>query len=302
MKAFKALSTWGGLLVFISVSALVLYFESNRHEANHLHISVSPWVGFTPIAYAQEKGWIDTKSFKFSWHVDMNESAKLYERQLIDGFLSTQYEVLHLNVDNHYPKPVLLIDAPSSDDVILSNYTLMELSDYKKEVLVYLPNHTVNKKFIHHFININQLSHVKFKFINNDLHTLPRHKNNEVPVVIVSYAPYSAQLIANGYKLIDANNTVQSFRFVDALFINESLLSNRADDIEKLKVSIEKARKFMMENPREFYEVVRPYLEGQSYEEFTASIEDLEWANEKNYATLANHLRSNKIDTSFLKL
>lgn len=302
MKAFNALSTWIGLLVFISVSAMVLYFESSRHEENYLHISASPWIGFTPIAYAQEKGWIDPKSFKFSWHVDMSESAKLYERQLIDGFLSTQYEVLHLNVENNAPKPVLLIDAPSSDDVILSNYTLSQLSDYKKEVLVYLSNYSVNKDFLHHFININQLNHVKFRFINNDLHALPHRKNSESPVVVVSYAPYSNQLIANGYKPIDTTNNKNSFRFVDAMFINESRITGRSDDINQLKSAIERAKKDLSSNPREFYEVVRPYLEGQSYEEFIASIQDLEWADDKNNVRLMNHLRSNKIDTSFLKL
>lgn len=303
MKTFKVLSTWVGLFVFISVSAVVLHFESSRNKENYLHISANPWVGFTPIAYAQEKGWIDHKSFRFSWHVDMSESAKLYDSQLIDGFLSTQYEVANVNVDDAAPpKAVLLIDSPNSHAVILSNFTLDQLSNYKNEVLVYLDNDALMKDFLHSFISSNQLSHVKFKFITEDMHEFPVQKNTGSPIVIVTCAPYSTQMIAHGYKVIKSNEHVDSFRFINAMFISASRLIGREGDIKALKESIERAKDSLSSNPVEFYEVVRPYLDGLSYDEFMTEVSELEWANEENNNTLINQLKSNKIDTSFIIL
>lgn len=288
------------IIAFIVIAAAgVIYYLSRPAESSKIHISTNPWVGFTPFIYAQEKGWLEQTPFRFIWLVDLTDNARLYERGFTEGFTATQYELLHFKNKNTI-KPVFLIDRSYGADAIVSNRTIEELRHTRQRIDVYLEQGSLNDDFFEAFVSEMGLEPTRFRKIDASQKSISVLENTATPVVIVSYEPYLSGLLRKGFRMIASTETLKTFFVVDALFVNEEKIKGRENDFAQLRslfaLSIERLRK----DPHEYYETIKGYLEGQSYEEFMATTTQIRWLYQQHPDEIITHLNQQQIKTDRL--
>lgn len=287
------------LLFFISLIVLIYLYANRSVETTKIHISSNPWVGFTPFIYAQEKGWLEKTSFKFIWLVDLDENSHLYERGFTQGFTATQYELLHFS-EWEQLKPVFFIDRSYGADAIVSNRSIQEILAYKDVIDVYLEQGSLNDDFLEAFIKEKGLQSVKLHKIDASQKNILSLKKSDKPIIIISYQPYLSTLLKKGYQPIASTRTMESFFVIDALFVDENIIKGREKEFTQLKELFSIAVERFRSNPREYYETIKGYLEGQSYEEFMAATTQIEWLYQKNDAKIIEHLNTQQIKSDRL--
>jgi len=290
----------GFVLVLLMAAGAVLYYYVNRPtESSKIHISTNPWVGFTPFIYAQEKGWLETTPFRFMWLVDLTDNARLYERGFTQGFTATQYELFHFKNKNTI-KPVFLIDRSNGADAIVSNRSLEEIRNATEVIDVYLERGSLNEDFFEAFIKEKNLNESKFHKIDSSQKSIATLNLPSAPVIVISYEPYISKLYTKGCSLLASTRTMKTFFVIDALFVDESVIKGKEKEFARLKELFELGAERLRSDPREYYETIKGYLEGQSYEEFISSVSQIEWLYDKNPDKIIAHLQKQKIQTDKL--
>lgn len=287
------------VLLLLGIITALYYYIARPYSSSEIRISTNPWVGFTPFIYAQEKGWLEKTPFRFIWLVDLTENARLYERGFTQGFTATQYEWLQFR-DKDNIKPVFMIDRSDGADAVLSNRTLEELLRYDRPVNVYLERGSMNEDFYNAFVKKYRLESVSFRLIDVSQKNIVAMEKGDEPAVIISYAPYTSELIKKGYATIASTRTIKNFYVVDALFVQENVLRGREKEFSHLKKLFSLGIERLRENPEEYYQTVRGYLEGQSYEEFMATVEQIEWLNDEIPAEVVTYLQRQQVKTDRL--
>lgn len=288
------------VLVLLLASAAALYYYVNRPiTSSKIQISTNPWVGFTPFIYAQEKGWLDKTPFRFMWLVDLTDNARLYERGFTQGFTATQYELLHFKQHDTI-KPVFLIDRSFGADAIVSNRSLEEIRSSKKSVEVYLERGSLNDDFLQAFIAENRLEKVPFRLVDSSQKSTANLQKTGDPIVILSYQPYLSGLLKKGFTPLASTRTMESFFVIDALFVDESVVEGNEKGFTHLKELFALAVNRLHDDPHEYYETIKGYLEGQSYEEFMATTTQIEWLHDKKTEKICNYLETQQVKTDRL--
>ncbi len=288
------------VLVLLIASVAALYYFVNRPAtSSKIQISTNPWVGFTPFIYAQEKGWLDKTPFRFMWLVDLTDNARLYERGFTQGFTATQYELLHFKQHDTI-KPVFLIDRSYGADAIVSNRSLEEIRSSKKSVEIYLERGSLNDDFLKAFIAENRLEKVPFHLVDSSQKSIATLQKTGEAVVILSYQPYLSGLLKKGFTPLASTRTMESFFVIDALFVDESVVEGNEKEFVHLKELFALGVNRLHTNPHEYYDTVKGYLEGQSYEEFMATTTQIEWLHEKKSEKIIRYLEVQKIQTDRL--
>ncbi len=288
------------IVVVLFLAAGSFYYYMNRTSSStEIRISTNPWVGFTPFVYAQEKGWLEGTPFRFVWVGDLSENARLYNRGFTRGFTATQYELLHSKKEKTIV-PVFLIDRSAGADAILSNRTLRELKQERRPVKVYLERGSLTEDFFEAFVREAGLELVPFVLIDASQNAIVSLESGDEAVVAISYAPYLGGLRKNGLEVISSTATLKGFYVIDALFVEERVIDADPKAFGRLKELFALAVKRYEADPREYYETVRGYLEGESYEEFRAMMEGIELLHERSPVPILSHLNAQNVRTDRL--
>ncbi|MBU0632981.1 hypothetical protein KKA17_10090 [bacterium] len=266
------------LTAFIILVVAAVFFYQNSSDKQSIKISSNPWVGFTPFIYAQEKGWLDKTPFKFMWLVDLSDNARLYDRGFTQGFTATQYELLRFKEHSRL-KPVFLIDRSYGADAILSNRPLSELSTANEPITVYLELGSLDEDFFNAFIHENKLEKLKFILKNSSQKTMTTVSPSGSAVIMISYAPYVSEFLKKGYVTVASTRSMKSFFVIDALYVDERFVIGREKQYRELLMIFNKALQQFKKDPHEYYETIRGYLEGQSYEDFMDTTTKIQWLN-----------------------
>jgi len=287
-------------LFFIIIGiGLTIYFFSEAFKNKNdemIRISSNPWVGFTPLAYAQEKGWLDKTPFRIVWVVDLSDNSRLYEKGFTQGFTATQFELLHFKNPSDFTT-AFLVDRSNGADAILSNYSLEELRKTDQDVKVFLEQGSLHEDMFQAFVTENKLQNIKFEPVNIAQDKLAKIKTGAEPVILMTYEPYLAGLMANGWKQISSTRDLRTFFVIDGVFVKHEVLKGNEAKFAELKAIVQKALERYHANPKEFYETIKGYLNGQSYEEFVESEKKIDWITVHNSEIMIQELHEQNIDT-----
>ena len=290
----------GFVLLLLLASVAVLYYYVNRPTASSkIEISTNPWVGFTPFIYAQEKGWLENTPFHFMWLVDLTDNARLYDRGFTQGFTATQYELLHFKNKNTI-KPVFLIDRSYGADAIVSNRSLSEIRSDNKAIKVYLERGSLNDDFFQAFVAENRLEKTSFQLIDASQKSIANLQKRDDPIVILTYQPYLSGLLKKGFRPLASTRTMENFFVIDALFVDEAVFVGKEKEFAHLKELFALGVSRLHDDPHEYYETIKGYLEGQSYEEFMATTTQIEWLHQKLPEKIIHHLEMQQVKTDRL--
>lgn len=268
---------------FIQLTALIFIFLSSGcsgDKADKVKLISNSWIGYTPLFYAKEKGWLDELHIELSTVVSLGEAMMTYQTGHFDGMTGTQYELNKLNEKYGDLTPVIMFDRSNGGDMVMSNQSINELKNTAGKIDVLLEMDSINRLVFRDFVKANDLSDKDFHYINKDQLKIVTSIKNEPPTeptAIVTYVPYNHQLEEHQFKTIASTKDIKDIIVLDALYVNKNSLAKNRQVFIDLKEKIILALKALKQDPKAFYEVVKPYLGNPSYDEFQAGLNDIEW-------------------------
>ncbi|NPA72638.1 MAG: hypothetical protein GXO35_07400 [Gammaproteobacteria bacterium] len=271
------------ILTVILFISLALSACSPQNNAS-LKLLTNAWIGYSPLFYAKEKGWLDELNIELSTVVSLGESAMIYNTGNFDGITGTQYEYEQLNNQSNSLIPVIMFDRSNGGDMILSSHPIEFLAETDQIINVHLELNSINYVVFKDFIRTHKLEEKSFNFINQDqIKTVSSLKDNSLktPTLVVTYIPYNFALQKQGFKIIASTKDIQDLLVIDSLFIAQNSLTSHKQHLVGLKHRVDEALKHLEENPRAYYDTVKAYLGNPSYEDFMAGLQDIEWMNNK---------------------
>ncbi len=281
---FKTLSMFFLSLVIVACS-------SQNYEK--LKVSSSTWIGYSPLFYAKEQGWLKPLNIKLLNVVSLSENVYLYEAGNSDAFVGTQYEYNLLAQKKHSLMPIIMFDRSYGGDLIMSNVSIEELQETNATIDVYLEMDSVNKTLIEYFVEEYNLKNKHINYINQDqtqISTL-NAEHTKHPVIAVTYIPYNQTLQKQGFhELVSTKDGLDIF-VVDAMFTTTEIFHRHQEQFIELKKLIDKALLVLKNDPHHFYESVKPYMNNISYDEFNASLNDIIWINNDLSKELVQRLK-----------
>lgn len=262
-----------------------------------LKLSTTTWIGYTPLFYAKEKGWLNDINIKLVNVVSLSENMYLYQAGNSDAYCGTQYE--HSVLKNKIPSlvPIMLFDRSNGGDIIMSNTSIEALQNSNESIDTYLEMDSINFTLLNDFIKRYDINEKRINYINRDQIEISRLKNDtpEQQTLIVTYIPYDGMLAKNGFKEILSTKNGLDLLVVDALFTTKETLIEHREQFVQLKSYVNDALAALQKDPQEFYQTVKAYMNEQSYEEFQHSLKDIEWIN----ADVSNELMERMREASF---
>lgn len=283
------------LLPFAFAITLLWFAGCNERDHKQLRISANPWVGFTPIVYAQQKGWLKDLDIKFLWVVGLEESIKLYKQGLSDGFVGTQYEYYSLKKREGI-KPYFLFDRSSGADVILSNVSLNTLR-HSERVDAYLEITGLNKDLLQAFNSQYGLDCDKIIMHSSDPESLSVMNPGEKPSLLIAYEPYATLIESNGFQRLASTREITQMMVIDALWLRQNAAAEHREDIATFTKALDRAIERLHADPMEYYATVKSHLKNQSYEAFVSSLEGIKWINRSPSPAVMKFLDKEQIPT-----
>ncbi len=272
-------------------SLLIVACSSQNHEK--LKVSSSTWIGYSPLFYAKEQGWLKPFNIELLNVVSLSENVYLYEAGNSDAFVGTQYEYNLVAQKKHSLMPVIMFDRSYGGDLIMANVSIKELQETNSTIDVYLEMDSINKTLIEYFTNKYHLDNKKIRYINQDqtqISTL-NAKNIKHPIIVVTYIPYNQVLQKRGFKELVSTKDGLDIFVVDAMFTTTETFHEHKEQFIELKKMINKALVVLKNDPHHFYESVKPYMNNISYDEFNASLNDIIWVNDNLSQELIQRLK-----------
>ena len=281
---------------------VVLSFSSCVEDNKKIKITTSTWIGYAPLFYAKEKNWLEPLNIKLLNVVSLSENMYLYKAGNADAFVGTQYEYNFLLQEDKTLIPIIIFDKSNGGDMILSNLTLDELSKTNKDIDAYLEIDSVNSILLNDFIRSNNLQDKKINYINEDQSNISRLKANEInnPTIIVTYTPYNNILEKNYFRELSSTKKSDDLLIIDGMYVKKDFYYENKETFVKLKKLVDDSIINLQNNPKEFYNTVKPYLTNISYEEFLSSLNDIIWLNKDIPTNILEKLDNSNFKTKDL--
>ena len=258
---------------------LLIFTSCSKNETNELKISTNPWIGYTPLFYAQKKGYLADINMKLITNVSLAESTALYDVGKVDMITATQHEYYSLKNTGHKLIPIILLDRSNGGDMILSNKSLTEIQK-AKQIHAYLEIDSINAEVIEDFIKYYKLDKNKIEFINKDQAQMQDLKNNpEKTFLIVTYSPYDIELKKHGFHVVASTKEMRSILVIDAIYANQKIVKDQMKRLQDLKNIIDRSIDEIENDTKSSYKFVKSFLGDISYNEYIESLKLIKWIN-----------------------
>lgn len=271
--------------VFSLLFAFLLLTGCSEKSDKPIAIATNEWIGYTPLFLAASEQKLQPLGFKLIPSVSLAQASEIFIVGKADVVTTTQHECnllkRHANV-----KPFALLDISYGGDMILANRTLSELNA-TDNITVYLEKDSINSELFDQFIENNHLPRDHFHLIDRDqsaISAISYDKN--IPVLIVTYAPYNYALTRKGFFEIASTREMTQLIVVDALCTRTNRYEENKPKFVALKRLIDANIERIKKEPESVYEQVKSYLGNLSYQEFKEALSLIKWVNKPSENTL----------------
>ncbi len=267
--------------VILYLLLLLTFSSCSSPYDKPLKISATTWIGYTPLFYAKEKGWLEPLNIEIINVVSLAENMSLYQSGNFDAYVGTQYEYSVISLKESSLHPVMMFDRSYGGDVVMGSMSIDSLKQLDTTIDVYLEMDSINITLFKDFLKKYKLEEKKFNYINKDqayISTL-LSSNMKNSTLIVTYSPYNNHLSKNGFKQLASTKEGLDLLVVDAMFTTDKVFNEHEQQFIELKKAVEKSLIALEANPEEYYATIKSYLPETSYEDFQHSLDDIIWIN-----------------------
>ncbi len=273
-------------ILFIALFFTLLFTSCSQENKKELHISTNSWIGYAPLFYAKEKGYLDKLNIELITNISLAEAANIYDIGKAEIVTTTQHEYYSLKNSGHDIIPVILLDRSNGGDMVLSNKNINTLIHAKK-IYAYLEIDSINAEILQDFLKRYNISEKKMVFINKDQSQIESlQPQDDKNMLVVTYVPYNIKLKKSGFKELASTKKMSTIMVIDALCTNESTLKNNKERLHQLKAVIDRSIQELQADKRASYNLVKRYLENMSYGDYIDSLELIKWINKPSQKLL----------------
>jgi len=271
---------------------LLLLSACSSPKNEQLKVSVNSWIGYSPLFYAYEKGWLKPYDIKVVNVVSLAESLYVYEANNADAFTGTQFEYKVTKQNQPTLIPIMMLDKSYGADMVMSNKNIEQLQSESQPINTYLEMNSINSVVLKSFLDYYHISEKNINYVNQDqvkISTLKISPESK-PTMVVTYSPYDIILQKNGFNTLASTRDEFSITVIDALFTTQNKFTKHKSQFIALKVQIDRAVEVLKNDPKEYYEYTKHYLQDISYDEFMSIQNNIKWINKELSPNLKNML------------
>ncbi len=285
------------LLILILLTLSFISCSSDYDKK--LKISATTWIGYTPLFYAKEKGWLKELNIKLLNVSSLSENMYLYKAGNSDAYVGTQYEYGLLSKEDKTLMAIMMLDRSYGGDMIISNVSIQDLQATSKTIDAYLEIDSVNNTMLKDFIKSYKLQDKTINYINKDQTQigLLNAKDMKNPTIIVTYIPYNHTLKKNGFMELTSTKDSLNLLVLDAMFTTTKVFHEHKKQFVELKKLVDTSVEALQKDPKEFYETIKPYMLDMSYDEFNDSLSDIIWINKDMSSELKQRMNNGAFPT-----
>lgn len=285
--------------VILFIVMPLLFISCSSEYDKKLKISATTWVGYAPLFYAKEKGWLQELNIKLLNVSSLSENMYLYRAGKSDAYVGTQYEYGVLSKELPSLRPIMMFDRSYGGDIIMSNSSIEDLQNETDTIDAYLEMDSINNTLIKDFIQKYNLQKKDINYINRDQTqiSLLDTKNIDKKVIVVTYVPYNKELEQSGFKIVASTRDGLDLFVADAMFTKAEVFNKHEKQFRELKKLVDKSIDILKSDPKGFYDVIKPYMLNMKYDEFKDSLEDIIWINKELSQELKSRMRQSNLPT-----
>lgn len=282
------------MIRFLLVVLLGIFFLGcEEQNTRPMVVSTNIWIGYSPLYYAEKKGWLREHNIKLVHTVSLGESLDTFKRGSADMFCGTQYEVGKVTDRDKNIGEIILFNRSNGGDMILSNFSIDELKP-KKKIDVYLEINSINSVFFEYFTQKHSLSKAQLNFIDKTPDISSKIHMKKTPTVIITYSPYAEILKKQGYKEI-ASTKDSELLIIDMAYAPFKTTQEFSKEIDRLNFLIAKSLSDMKIKPKEYYEVINNYFRFKDYDEFKDAMDSIEWIYSSQNIDIRNKITQENV-------
>ncbi len=264
------------MIRFLILSLLVILFLGCESKPTKpMVVSTNLWIGYSPLYYAQKKGWLRENNIKLVRTVSLGESLQTFKSGSSDMFCATQYEIQKVSKAGKGLGSVILLDRSNGGDYILANRSIDELK-LEKKIDVYLEIDSVNFILLKFFMKKYGLKYSQMNMIDSSQILNSKLRMKRDATIVVTYDPYNIKLQKQGYVEL-ASTKDSELLVIDAIYAPSKTKQLFPKEIDKLNALIFKSLKALNDNPKEYFEKINSYFGYANYNEFEDALKSIEW-------------------------
>ncbi len=282
--------------IFVILFAVFISGCSHNKTSNKPLIIVSnAWIGYAPLFYAQQKGYLKEINIKVIPVVSLAEARDTFLVGKADLVTTTQHEYHSIKKRVKDFIPIILLDRSNGGDMVLSNRDIDELKKATR-IQAYLEMDSINLDIIQTFLKKYNISKDKVVYHNEDQAEISTIGYKKEPVVIVTYVPYDTILKQKGFLEVASTKDISSLVVVDALCTTRKIAKKYKNRLVRLKEIIDRSIKEITIDKKSSYKLIFPYLDNISLENYVKSFNTIKWINHPNGRLLdiIEHIGYNK--------
>lgn len=266
--------------IFLTSLIIITFFNgcTSKKDEKELTVTVTKWIGYAPIYFAEKKGWLKEAGIKYTEVNSLSENVFLFEYGHTNTYLGTQYEFSILKPRIKGLVMVKAIDKSNGGDMILSNKNI-DILQNMKTIDTYLEVNSINKNILEAFIKYYNIDKKQLNIINSTQKQLSELNFTHEPCIIVTYTPYNIELEKRGYKTIMSTKNSDIINVIDGVFTTKNIYFEHKKQFEKFNSIIDKSIAFSIKNPKKYYNVVKEYLGNITFSEFQENSKHIQWIN-----------------------
>jgi NitT/TauT family transport system substrate-binding protein len=260
-----------------------------------LVLSTDVWIGASLIYYAHSMGWLREANIELLQAQSIGENMQLFESGASDIFTGTQHEYQRERKLRPDLVPVLVYDRSYGGDVVMSNRSLEQLRNSSGPIKVYLEADSVSEEILAYLIRFEGLPEERIVVHNRTQEEMERINGSGriPPTIIVTYNPHDLALVKKGFVQI-ASSKDNRYLVIDAVYAPSRIVRNHKQQLQMLDQILKRSEQAYLQDSKEFYEKVKPYLGNPSYDEFLSMRKNILWGRDMSTGKLQNELQ--KID------
>ncbi len=260
-----------------------------------LRISTNLWIGYSPLFYIQQKGWLKEHNIEIVNLVSLSENMQMYESGFVHAFTGTQYEFEQMRKKTPDLEATILLDRSLGGDIVMGNCNIETLQK-AQSINVYLEIDSVNKLLLDYFIELYGIKPSALHLINRDTDDSSMLAMKDEPTLIITYTPYDILLKKNGYQVLDTTKNLSLF-VVDALYTDLKTREKYAEELAVLNQLISKALNHLKEDPEEYFSTVQVFFKYKDKNAFLQALSSIQWIYDDRSLALLKQLELHHIPT-----
>ena len=280
--------------IILLLTLLLLFTSCSSDYDKRLKISATTWVGYIPLFYAKEKGWLKPLNIKLLHVSSLAENMYLFEAGNSDAYTGTQYEYSILSKNMKSLKPIMMFDRSNGGDLVMGNLSVEDLQNTTSQIDAYLELDSVNNTVLKDFLSKYKLEDKNINYINRDQVVIKQLQADSKLTLIVTYVPYNFALEKQGFMELASTKDSLDLLVVDALFTRTETYDAHKKQFSELKKLVDKSIEILKKDPKEFYATIKLDMLDMSYDEFVNSLDDIVWINRDMSPTLKQRMNQAK--------